>query len=89
MSKKFKSKIKKVSPQSVSRILRGCGMGVVSTRSQEGLMVSRSVEGAVVTAQFESIETASRHACEAMEALKFLGFNARRSEQIVFVTASK
>lgn len=75
-----------VNAPAVSRLLRKAGYGVVATRGREGLLVSRSPGGAIVTAQFNSEETALSRAIEVAEFLGNEGFTARADEQIVRVS---
>ena len=77
------------SASAISRLLKKAGYGVVTTRSREGLLVTRDFRGASVTAQFDLEEMAIRRAKDVAEFLCLKGFKVRQYEMIVYVTKSE
>jgi len=79
----------KANPQLVSRILRKAGYGVVVSFMREGLRVSRSGNGACVSAQFDSAATQVRRIIEVRDFLIEQGFNVTLDGGCVHVTAKE
>jgi hypothetical protein len=70
----------------VSRFLRKSGYGVVTTRTREGLHVTRSLFNTVtVTAQFDSDREAVRRATEVFYALQEADYEVTQRQQIIDV----